>query len=156
MSSRPSETDLEQLRASVSAPGRRTMSRREVLGWNKRWSPADLGLLDRHLERTGAVRFNRTADDGYIRCLDAHDRLVCVIAPGYLLFERAWVNDECDPEWHGVPLSTLGRPAPAPRTPSARASGPSPRTPRRTEAPPAYCPRCFLQLTATGACGNCG
>lgn len=85
---RPNTTELENLRASVAAPGRRTMSRREVLGWNRRWSAADTDVLDRHLQRTGATRFYRTADNGYVRCLDAQDRLVMVVAPGYLVFER--------------------------------------------------------------------
>lgn len=144
---RPNTTELENLRASVAAPGRRTMSRREVLGWNRRWSAADTDVLDRHLQRTGATRFYRTADNGYVRCLDAQDRLVMVVAPGYLVFERPWTNHEVDPDWLGIALSTPGA-APAPVT---RAT----RTPPRTEPQPAFCPRCFLQLTTTGACGNC-
>lgn len=155
MPTRPTALELDTLRTSVAAPGRRTMSRREVLGWHKRWSPGDVHLLDRHLERTGAARFSRTADDGYIRCFDAHDRLVMVVAPGYLVFERPWANHECDPEWLGVPLSTLGAAAPAPSKSAAAASRTTTPRPHRTEQQPAFCPRCFLQLTTTGVCGSC-
>lgn len=129
------------------------MTRAEVLAWNKRWSEPDAQILVRHLERVGAVRFSRTADDTYIRCVDAQDRTVMVIAPGYLTFPRPWVNDECSPDWPGIALSTLGvRPATTrtpPRRPEAR------RAPPRVEVAPKFCPRCFLQLTTTGACGNC-
>ena len=154
MPTRPTALELDTLRTSVAAPGRRTMSRREVLGWHKRWSPGDVHLLDRHLERTGAARFSRTADDGYIRCVDAQDRTAMVIAPGYVMFPRHWVNSECSPDWPGVTLSTFGRRPAAPstnRTPPARTV----RQPRRVEEEPKFCPRCFLQLTPSGTCGNC-
>ena len=67
MATRPSDSELEHLRAAVAAPGRRTMARSEVHGWNRRWSGNDTDILDRHLQRTGVARFSRTADDRYIR-----------------------------------------------------------------------------------------
>lgn len=155
MATRPSDSELEKLHAQVAAPGRRTMARREVLGWNRRWSRADTDLIDRHLQRTGVARFSRTADDGYIRCVDAQDRLVMVIAPGYVVFEGPWANHECDPEWLGIALSTLGSAPLAPRAPARAPRASTPRTPPRTTPEPKFCPRCFLQLTTTGACGNC-
>jgi hypothetical protein len=52
--------------------------------------------------------------------------------------------------------------AEAPRA-SARTKTTSPRRPRaepaprkRTEAPPAICPSCFMQLPASGRCDTCG
>ena len=134
------------------------MARSEVHGWNRRWSGNDTDILDRHLQRTGVARFSRTADDRYIRCFDAQDRLVMVIAPGYVVFEGPWANHECDPEWLGIALSTLGASASTPRTPTSRSQSPratTPRTQTRSAPEPKFCPRCFLQLTTTGACGNC-
>lgn len=154
---RPDARELDRLKESLSAPGRRTMTRAEVLGWNRRWSASDTQTLVRHLERVGAVRFNRTGDDAYVRCLDPQDRVVMVVAPGYLTFPRPWVNEECAPDWPGIALSTLGSRAPEPvKRASRRPAEPRERrTPPRAESAPQFCPRCFLQLTTTGACGNC-
>lgn len=52
----------------------------------RRWSASDTQIVTRHLDRVGAVRFSRTADDSYARCVDSADRLVMVIARGYLVF----------------------------------------------------------------------
>ncbi len=155
---RPDDAELERLRASVEAPGRRTMSRREALGWNRRWSTEDVELLTRHVDRVGAVRFNRTGDDHYIRCIDAQDRTIMVIAWGYVHFARPWANAECDPEWQGIALSTWAArqpPAPVATKPAASRTPRVPRTPPRAEQAPTFCPRCFLQVTTTGVCGNC-
>lgn len=151
---RPDDTELARLRESVAAPGRRSMTRREALSWERRWSASDTQIVTRHLDRVGAVRFSRTADDSYVRCVDSADRLVMVIARGYLVFPRQWANHECAPDWRGIALSTFGvRPGPAASPAPTRT--PAKRTPRRHEPEPAFCPRCFLQLTTTGVCGNC-
>ena len=156
---RPDTTELERLRASLAAPGRRTMTRAEVLDWNRHWSDADTQVLERHLARVGAARFNRTADDAYIRCVNAQDRTVMVIAPGYVTFPDPWTNEECSPEWGGLTLSTYGLRAAGPRTAARAARTPraqaARRTPARVEQPPKFCPNCFLELTTTGVCGNC-
>lgn len=163
---RPDTIELERLRASLAAPGRRTMTRAEALDWNSHWSDADNQVLVRHLARVGATRFSRTADDAYVRCVDAQDRTVMVIAPGYLTFPKPWVNEECAPDWPGITLSTFGLRPPAPRTSGTRTTGtrapaartprtPAAKTPARVERVPKYCPRCFLELTTTGVCGNC-
>ncbi len=156
-SRRPDQTELERLKEAVSGKGGRTMVRSEVLSWNRRWSASDKDTLVRHLGRVGAVRFRGVPGDTYVRCFDAQDRIAMVIAPGYLTFPRHWVNDECAPDWPGIALSTFGlRAAPAPAAKAARA----PRTPRATtpkpvEKAPSFCPRCFLQLTPSGACPSC-
>ncbi|WP_300077382.1 hypothetical protein [Propioniciclava sp.] len=151
---RPDDAELQHLREALAAKGGHTMVRSEVLGWQRSWSAADRQVLERHLTRVGAARFRRSADDGYIRCVDAQDRTAMVIAPGYVMFPRHWVNSECSPDWPGVTLSTFGRRPAAPstnRTPPARTV----RQPRRVEEEPKFCPRCFLQLTPSGTCGNC-
>ncbi len=154
---RPDDVELERLRASVEAPGRRTMSRREVLAWNRRWTAADVDLLTRHVDRVGAVRFTRTSDGHYVRCIDTQDRTVMVIAWGYVQFARPWANAEASPDWLGIPLSTWAarQPVPPPVTRPAARTPREPRTPPRVEQAPTFCPRCFLQVTTTGVCGNC-
>ncbi|MDO5534665.1 MAG: hypothetical protein Q4F65_08445 [Propionibacteriaceae bacterium] len=179
---RPDEAELERLQAAVAAKGGRTMVRSEVLGWNRRWSEADREILVRHLGRVGAARFRGVADESYIRCLDAQDRIAMVIAPGYLTFPRHWVNAECAPDWPGIALSTFGQRSDAGSGGSRRAGGAggsgggrsggsgsgsrAPGAPRARaassaasrkapEKAPAFCPRCFLQLTTTGACPSC-
>lgn len=154
---RPDDEELERLRASVEAPGRRTMSRREALAWNRRWSTADIELLTRHIDRVGAVRFDRTVDGNYIRCIDAQDRTIMVIAWGYVHFARPWANAECSPDWLGFTLSTWAtRQTFPPSVGKSPATKPTPRrTPPRVEQAPTFCPKCFLQVTTTGVCGNC-
>lgn len=129
------------------------MSRAEVLAWNKRWSESDTQTLVRHLDRVGVAHFSRTAEDAYIRCIDSQNRTVMAIAPGYVTFPRAWVNDECSPDWPGITLSTLGLRPVTTRPPAPRAE--PRRAPARVEPEPKFCPRCFLELTTTGTCGNC-
>ena len=76
-------------------------------------------------------------------------------------FPRHWVNDECAPDWPGVALSTFGvRSDPVVSTGAGRATR-APKAPRGSttrripEKEPAFCPRCFLQLTTTGTCPSC-
>lgn len=154
---RPDEAELRHMRESLAAKGGHTMVRSEVLGWQRAWSASDRQVLERHLTRVGAARFRRSGDDGYVLCVDAQDRTAMIIAPGYLAFPRHWVNSECSPDWPGVTLSTFGRRPAAPsssRTPPARPVR-QPRQPRPVEEAPKFCPRCFLQLTPSGTCGNC-
>ena len=156
---RPDPKEGERLRTSLAAPGRRTMTRAEVVAWNGRWSDADREVLIRHLARVGAARFSRTADGAYVRCVDAQDRTVMIIAPGYVTFPTPWVNEECAPDWPGIALSTFGS-GPAPRAATTQRPGTArpasaQRTPAHREKEPRYCPRCFLELTTTGVCGNC-
>jgi hypothetical protein len=73
------------------------------------------------------------------------------------------------PEWLPTVLTALDEPelvarvrtaAPPPpgrvRTKASSPRTPAPATPRkREEVPPALCPRCFMQLPATGRCDTC-
>src|SRR3954466_1174164 len=42
------------------------------------------------------------------------------------------------------------------RTPAVRKPRAAPTAPKRQEAPPAICPKCFMQLPASGRCDTCG
>lgn len=159
MGSHPDEAELQHARESLAARGGHTMVRSEVMAWQRAWSASDKQILQRHLTRVGAVRFRRSADGGYVGCVDSQDRTTMVIAPGYVTFPPQWVNAECSPDWPGVTLSTYGRrpsPAPAGRATTSRTPAQPSRPTRRTSAEePRFCPRCFLQLTTAGVCGNC-
>lgn len=41
------------------------------------------------------------------------------------------------------------------RTPAVRKARAAPAAPKRQEAPPAICPKCFMQLPASGRCDTC-
>ncbi|WP_370614325.1 hypothetical protein [Mumia sp. Pv 4-285] len=59
----------------------------------------------------------------------------------------------------GAPLpADGGRPSPSRRTVEARRVPPARREPaaRKVERPVVVCPRCFMQLPATGVCDSCG
>lgn len=161
---RPDDAELARLMENVKAKGGRTLLRSEVLAWNLRWSDGDKTIVARQLDRVGAVRFRSTAGDGYVRCVNPHDRVVMVIAPGYLLFPRAMVNQDCAPDWPGIALSTFGiarSAAPVKRAKKTASAAKKtstvtrPAVKRLTEPEPTFCPRCFLQMTTAGVCPSC-
>jgi hypothetical protein len=109
------------------------------------WSYTDREIVEHHIDRLDVQTFYLPHTKGYVGCLNADERRVMYLAPGYVQFAHSdfapaglWM----DPDWQypGFALSTFR-------------DKDSPTTSRESE--PVVCPTCNTALPLTGICDEC-